>query len=159
VIEMAEEGRGDPVILLLVEDDPADARLIREEIKDSKLLNTMYHVVDGVEAMAFLRNQGKYADMPRPDLILLDLNMPRKDGRQTLKEIKEDPGLKRIPVVVLTVSDSEEDVVKSYDLHANSFVTKPLNLDRFSKVVAGIENFWFEIVKLPPKKESSKREK
>ena len=145
-------GKREPVAILLVEDSPADARLTPEAMKDSKILNKIYHVVDGVEAMAFLRNQGKYAGMPRPDLVLLDLNMPRKDGRQTLKEIKEDPALRRIPVVVLTVSSAEEDIVKSYDLHANCFVTKPLDLDEFSKVVQGIENFWFEIVKLPPEK-------
>ena len=152
-------GKAVPVAILLVEDSPADARLTLEAMKDSKLLNKMYHVGDGVEAMAFLRNQGKYAGMPRPDLVLLDLNMPRKDGRQTLKEIKEDPALKRIPVVVLTVSSAEEDIIKSYDLHANCFVTKPLDLDEFAKVVQGIENFWFEIVRLPPEVKSKTDEK
>jgi chemotaxis family two-component system response regulator Rcp1 len=147
---MTDQRHGDPVILLLVEDNPADARLTQEAMKESKMLNKLYQVEDGVEAMAFLRKQGKYADMPRPDVILLDLNMPRKDGRQTLKEIKEDPELRRIPVVVLTVSSAEEDIMKSYDLHANCFVSKPLDLEMFAKVVAGIENFWFEIVRLPP---------
>lgn len=147
---MTGHKHGDPIILLLVEDNPADARMLKEAMKDFKINNALYHVPDGVEAMAFLRNQGEYAHMPRPDVILLDLNMPRKDGRQTLKEIKEDPDLKRIPVVVLTVSDAEEDIIKSYNLHANCYVTKPLNLDEFSKVVTGIESFWFEIVKLPP---------
>lgn len=147
---MIDRKHGEPIIILLVEDNPADARLVKEAMKEVKINNTLYHVPDGVEAMAFLRSQGGYAKMPRPDLILLDLNMPRKDGRQTLKEIKDDPELKRIPVVVLTVSDAEEDIIKSYDLHANCYVTKPLNLEEFSKVVAGIENFWFEIVKLPP---------
>ena len=156
---MADQRQSDPIILLMVEDNPADARLTEEAMKDCKLLNKIYHVVDGVEAMAFLRKEGKYAGMPRPDVILLDLNMPRKDGHQTLKEIKEDPDLKRIPVIVLTVSDAEQDIIRSYDLHANCFVTKPLNMDGFSKVVAGIENFWFEIVKLPPKRESGKHEK
>ncbi len=147
---MTGRKHGEPITILLVEDNPADARLVNEAMKEIKIRNTLYHVPDGVEAMAFLRKQGEYAKMPRPDVILLDLNMPRKDGRQTLKEIKEDPELKRIPVVVLTVSDAEEDIIKSYNLHANCFVTKPLDLDEFSKVVTGIENFWFEIVKLPP---------
>jgi len=147
---MTPKHYGEPVILLLVEDNPADARLTQEAMKESKIHNKMYHVVDGVEAMAFLRKQGKYAKMPRPDVILLDLNMPRKDGRQTLAEIKEDADLKRIPVVVLTVSDAEEDIIKSYNLYANCFVTKPMDMDEFAKVVTGIENFWFTIVKLPP---------
>lgn len=150
---------GEPITILLVEDNPADARLVKEAMKEVKINNALYHVPDGVEAMAFLRKQGEYAKVPRPDVILLDLNMPRKDGRQTLKEIKEDPELQRIPVVVLTVSDAEEDIIKSYNLHANCFVTKPLDLDEFSKVVKGIENFWFEIVKLPPNGESSRHEK
>ncbi len=148
----------EPITILLVEDNPTDARLVTEAMKDCKLNNTLYHVPDGVEAMAFLRQQGKYTKMPRPDVVLLDLNMPRKDGRQTLKEIKDDPELKRIPVVVLTISDAEEDIIRSYNLHANCFVTKPLNLDEFSRVVKGIENFWFEIVKLPPNGKSSKHE-
>jgi len=147
---MTGQIHGEPITILLVEDNPADTRLIREAMKEVKIYNRLYQVPDGVEAMAFLRKQGEYAKMPRPDLILLDLNMPRKDGRQTLKEIKEDPELQRMPVVVLTVSDAEEDIINSYNLHANCFVTKPLDLDEFSKVVRGIENFWFEIVKLPP---------
>ena len=147
---MTSNRYGEPVIILLVEDNPADARLTQEAMKESKIHNKMYHVVDGVEAMAFLRKQGEYAKMPRPDVILLDLNMPRKDGRQTLAEIKEDEDLKRIPVVVLTVSDAEEDIIKSYNLYANCFVTKPMDMDEFAKVVTGIENFWFTIVKLPP---------
>jgi len=147
---MTGRRQGEPINILLVEDNPTDARLVKEAMKDIKINNILYHVTDGVEAMAYLRKQGDYAKMPRPDVILLDLNMPRKDGRKTLKEIKEDPDLKRIPVVILTVSDAEEDIIKSYNLHANCYVTKPLNLDEFSKVVKGIENFWFEIVKLPP---------
>jgi len=147
---MTGRKNGEPITILLVEDNPADSRLVKEAMKEVKIRNTLYHVPDGVEAMAFLHKQGEYARMPRPDVILLDLNMPRKDGRQTLKEIKADPELRRIPVVVLTVSDAEEDIIKSYNLHANCFVTKPLDLDEFSKVVKGIENFWFEIVKLPP---------
>ena len=147
---MTGRKQGEPINILLVEDNPADARLVKEAMKEVKINNTLYHVPDGVEAMAFLRRQGEYSKMIRPDVVLLDLNMPRKDGRQTLKEIKADPDLRRIPVVILTVSDAEEDILKSYDLHANCYVTKPLNLEEFSKVVAGIENFWFEIVKLPP---------
>ena len=147
---MTDRKHGEPITILLVEDNPADARLVKEAMKEVKINNTLYHVPDGVEAMAFLRRQGEYAKMIRPDVVLLDLNMPRKDGRQTLMEIKADPDLRRIPVVILTVSDAEEDIIKSYDLHANCYVTKPLNLSEFSEVVAGIENFWFEIVKLPP---------
>ena len=141
---------GDPVIILLVEDNPADAELTLEAMKDSKISNEVFHVPDGVEALAFLRKQGKYAKMPRPHLILLDLNMPRKDGLQVLEEIKQDSDLKRIPVVVLTVSEAEQDILKSYDRHANSYISKPLNLDDFARVVKGIEDFWFTIVKLPP---------
>jgi two-component system, chemotaxis family, response regulator Rcp1 len=147
---MTPAKHGDPITNLLAEDNPADAELTIEAMKETKILNTVYHVRDGVEVLGFLRKQGKYADMPRPDVILLDLNMPRKDGRRTLQEIKEDPDLKRIPVVILTVSDAEDDILKSYNLHANCYVTKPMDLDEFSKVVKGIESFWFTIVKLPP---------
>jgi CheY-like chemotaxis protein len=148
---MTQAKQIDPIIILLAEDNPADAELTIEAMKDTKILNRLYHVRDGVEAMEFLHKQGKYTKMPRPDLILLDLNMPRKDGIRTLKEIKEDAGLKNIPVVILTVSELDDDILKSYNLHANSYVTKPLNLDEFAKVVKGIEDFWFTIVKLPPK--------
>ena len=151
---MTGKKRDEPAIILLAEDNPADAELTREAMRESKIRNTLYHVRDGVEVMDFLRNKGEYRDMPRPDVILLDLNMPRKDGRKTLAEIKQDPDLKSIPVVVLTTSDAEEDIIRSYDLHANCYVTKPLDLDEFSKVVAGIENFWFCIVKLPHNKET-----
>lgn len=144
----------DPIIILLAEDNPADAELTMEAMKDTKILNMLYHVRDGAEVMEFLRREGKHAAMPRPDLILMDLNMPRKDGLRTLKEIKEDPDLKSIPVVILTVSSSEEDILKSYNLHANSYVTKPLDLDEFASVVKGIEEFWFTIVKLPSNKET-----
>ncbi len=140
----------EPIIILLVEDSPADARLIRETMKDYKIVNTLHHVKDGIEAMAFLRREDKYAGMPRPDLVLLDLNMPRKDGRETLAEIKADPDLKRIPVVILTVSNADEDVLNSYNLYANCYITKPLDLEEFVKVVKGVENFWFSIVHLPP---------
>ena len=143
----------EPIEILLVEDNPGDARLAVEALKDSKIHNNLYHVKDGVEAMDFLRQRGEYAGMPVPDLILLDLNLPRKDGREVLEEIKEDDELKLIPVVVLTTSEAERDLVRSYDLHANAYVVKPLDLDRFIEVVQAIEDFWFAIVKLPPKAE------
>ncbi len=145
----AESGR--PVEILLVEDNPGDVGLTRETLKDSKLLNHMTVVGDGVEAMALLRREGKYANTTRPDLILLDLNLPKKDGREVLREIKTDEQLRRIPVVVLTTSSAEQDILKTYDLHANCYITKPVNLDQFTAVVKAIEEFWFSIVKLPPK--------
>jgi chemotaxis family two-component system response regulator Rcp1 len=138
-----------PIRLLLVEDSPADARLTRESLKDCKVMVDMQHVKDGVDAMQYLRREGKFADARRPDLVILDLNMPRKDGRETLEEIKADPDLRRIPVVILTISESEEDILRTYNLHANAFITKPIDLEQFSKVVREIENFWFTIVKLP----------
>lgn len=141
---------GSLVEILLVEDNPGDARLAREAWKDAKLLNRLNHVSDGEEALAFLRRQGKYADAPRPALILLDLNLPRKNGREVLSEIKADPELRRVPVVILTSSSAEEDILKTYDLHANCYVTKPVDLDQFSKVAKAIEDFWFTVVKLPP---------
>lgn len=137
------------VDILLVEDNAGDARLAREALKDSKLKNNLFVVGDGVEAMKFLMKEGEYFEVPRPDLILLDLNLPRKDGREVLKEIKESENLKRIPVVILTMSQSEEDIFKSYNLHANCFITKPLDLNQFIKVVQSIEDFWLTIVKLP----------
>ncbi len=141
---------GRPVEILLVEDNPGDVGLTRETLKDSKLLNHMSVVADGVEAMAFLRREGRYADSTRPDLILLDLNLPKKDGREVLAEIKADEQLRRIPVVVLTSSSAEMDILEMYDLHANCFITKPVNPDQFSAVLRAIEEFWFTIVKLPP---------
>ncbi|TSA54156.1 MAG: response regulator [Dehalococcoidia bacterium] len=138
-----------PVRLLLVEDNPDDVRLTRETLKECKMLVDLYHAEDGVEAMEFLRKEGKYAASPRPDLVIMDLNMPRKDGRETLAEMKSDPDLMRIPVVVFTVSDSEEDILKSYNLHANAYITKPIDLEQFSRVVKEIENFWFTVVNLP----------
>jgi two-component system, chemotaxis family, response regulator Rcp1 len=143
----------EPIEILLVEDNPGDARLAVEALKDSKVHNNLYHVKDGVEAMNFLRRRGSYVDVPVPDLILLDLNLPRKDGREVLEEIKEDPELKLVPVVVLTTSEAERDLVRTYDLHANAYVVKPIDLDRFVEVVQAIEDFWFAIVKLPPKNE------
>ena len=141
---------GRPVEILLVEDNPGDVGLTRETLKDSKLLNHISVVEDGVEAMAFLRLEGKYAKATRPDLILLDLNLPKKDGREVLAEIKTDEQLRRIPVVILTTSSAEQDILEMYDLHANCFITKPVNLDQFTTVVNAIEEFWFTIVKLPP---------
>ena len=135
--------------ILLVEDSEGDARLSLEAMRDSKIRNNMHHVADGEEAMAFLRKEGKYSKAPRPDLILLDLNLPKKDGREVLAEIKFDDKLKRIPVVVLTISSAEEDILKSYNLHANCFITKPIDLSQFMKVVHSVEDFWLTIVKLP----------
>ena len=137
------------VEILLVEDNPGDARLAKEALKEAKVRNSLHWVEDGVEAMTFLRRQGKYADAPRPDVILLDLNLPKKDGREVLAEVKEDGDLKRIPVVILTVSDAEEDIIKTYNLHANCYIRKPLDLDRFIEVVKSIEEFWLTIVRLP----------
>jgi len=137
--------------ILLVEDNPADIRLAQEAFKDAKVHNILYTVGDGVEAMAFLRRQGKYADVGRPDLILLDLNLPKKDGREVLAEIKTDEHLKLIPVVILTVSKDEEDILKTYNLHANCYITKPIDFEQFMKVIKTIEEFWLTIVKLPPK--------
>lgn len=138
-----------PLQILLVEDNPGDARLTREALKDGKIYLHLSVVVDGVEAIAFLRHEAPFADAPRPDLILLDLNLPRKDGREVLAEIKADDRLKRIPVVVLTTSAAEQDVLSSYDLHANCYITKPVDLDQFLKVVQWVEDFWLTIVRLP----------
>ena len=138
-----------PVDILLVEDSPTDVLLAQEALEHAKLLNTLHIVSDGVEAMQFLRREGQFADATRPDLILLDLNLPRKDGREVLEEVKNDPELKRIPVVVLTTSKAEEDVLKAYGLHANCYVSKPVDFDQFTNVVRAIENFWFTVVLLP----------
>ena len=140
-----------PVEILMVEDNPGTVRLTQEVMRDSRVRNAMYVVDDGVEALAFLRKQGRYASAPRPDLVLLDLNLPRKDGRETLAEMKQDEELKRIPVVVLTTSRSEDDVLRAYDLHANCYLTKPVGLEDFVKVVKSIENFWIEMATLPPR--------
>lgn len=137
------------VEILLVEDNPGDVRLTVEAFKEGKLANRLHVVKDGIEALAHLRRQGQYATAVRPDLILLDLNLPRKDGREVLAEIKVDADLKRIPVVILTTSTAEQDILKSYDLHANCYITKPVDLDQFIRVVKAIEDFWLEIVKLP----------
>jgi len=146
---MKDQNNIKPVEILLVEDNPGDARLAKEALKESKLINNLHHVIDGVEAMDFLNKKGIYSKSIRPDLILLDLNLPRKDGREVLAEIKNDDSLKRIPVVILTISQAEEDILKSYNLHANCFISKPIDLDQFIKVVKSIEDFWLTIVKLP----------
>jgi chemotaxis family two-component system response regulator Rcp1 len=141
-----------PIEILLVEDNPGDVRLTLEVLKDARVRNNIRMVSDGVAALAYLRHEGDYADAPRPDLILLDLNLPKKNGREVLAEIKTDPALRRIPVVVLTVSKDEEDILKAYDLYANCFITKPINLEQFITVVRSIEDFWLTIVKLPHEK-------
>ncbi len=140
---------GKPIEILLVEDNPGDIRLIQEAFKDAKIRNALNVVGDGVEAMAYLRKQGKYEKLSRPDIVLLDLNLPKKNGREVLKEVKSDEALKSIPVVVLTVSKADEDVIKSYNLHANAYITKPLDFNQFYKVVKIIEDFWLTVVKLP----------
>lgn len=139
----------EPIDVLLVEDDPGDTLMIREAFDDNKVRNTLACVTDGVEAMEYLRREGRYADAPRPDLVLLDLNLPRKDGREVLAEIKGDDDLSTIPVVVLTTSQAEEDVLRSYRLHANAYVTKPVDFDRFIEVVRQIDEFFVTVVKLP----------
>jgi chemotaxis family two-component system response regulator Rcp1 len=139
-----------PIDILLVEDNPGDVELAREALESCKMHNRLHTVDDGEKAMAFLRQQGPYAEVPRPDLILLDLNLPRKDGREVLAEVKADDDLKRIPIVILTTSRAEEDVLKSYNLHANCYITKPMNLDQFLHVVHSIQDFWLSIVVLPP---------
>jgi CheY-like chemotaxis protein len=140
---------GRPVEILLVEDNPGDVRLTQEALREGKVRNNLNVATDGVEALAYLRREGKYADAARPDLILLYLNLPRKDGRQELAEIKADADLKTIPVVILTTSKAVEDILRSYDLHANCYVTKPVDLDQFITVVKSIEDFWLTIVALP----------
>jgi CheY-like chemotaxis protein len=146
---MSDALDGRAVEILLVEDNPGDARLTREALKEGKIRNNLSHARDGVEAMAFLRREGEFHDAPTPDIILLDLNLPRKDGREVLAELKQDPGLRSIPVVVLTTSEAEQDIVKTYDLHANCYITKPVDLDKFIGIVRAIENFWLAVVKLP----------
>jgi CheY-like chemotaxis protein len=146
---MNDLNHGKPIDILLVEDNPGDVRLAQEVFKEAKVKNDLHVVYDGVEALAFLRCEGKYKDAARPDIILLDLNLPKKSGHEVLMEIKSDDKLKRIPVVILTVSKDEEDVIKSYNLYANCFITKPVDLNQFLNVVKAIEDFWLTIVKLP----------
>ena len=136
--------------ILLVEDNPGDARLAIEALGDAKVRNHLHVVEDGVEAMAFLRRQGQYAAVPRPDLILLDLNLPRKDGHEVLAEIKQHADFKCIPVVILTSSAAEQDILQAYNLHANAYITKPVDLEQFLKVIRSIEDFWLVVVSLPP---------
>jgi len=138
------------VEILLVEDNPGDVRLTKEALKEGKVYNNLHWAKDGVEALEFLKRQGKHAKAPRPDIILLDLNLPKKDGREVLALIKKDSDLKQIPVVVLTTSEAEEDVLKSYELHANCYVTKPVDLEKFIHVVQSIDRFWLTVVTLPP---------
>jgi CheY-like chemotaxis protein len=150
---MSHEEHGRPIEILLVEDNPGDVRLTIEAWREGKVLNRLTVARDGEEAMAALRRQGRFANARRPDIILLDLNLPKKDGREVLEEIKEDPNLMVIPVVILTTSQDEQDVLKSYKLHANCYITKPVDLPQFLAVVKAIEDFWFTVVVLPKKKE------
>lgn len=144
------ENKTDRVVnILLVEDNPGDVRLTREALKEGKIINSLHVATDGVEALQFLRHEGKFARSPHPDIILLDLNLPKMAGREVLAKIKSDPNLRRIPVVILTTSKAEEDIIKTYDLHANCYITKPVDLEQFLTVVRSVEEFWFTIVKLP----------
>jgi len=144
------ESVGRPIEILLVEDSPGDVRLTQEVFREGRVRNNLNVVGDGVQALAFLRRQEPYPQAPCPDLILLDLNLPKKDGRSVLEEIKADEKLRRIPIVILTTSNAEEDIVKAYDLHANCYISKPIDLEQFIQVVKSIEQFWLTIVKLPP---------
>lgn len=150
---MSGEEHGRPIEILLVEDNPGDVRLTIEALREGKVLNRLTVAGDGEEAMAVLRREGRFADVRRPDIILLDLNLPKKDGREVLEEIKKDPVLQVIPTVILTTSKDEGDVLKSYKLHANCYITKPVDLSQFLGVVKAIEDFWFTVVVLPKKKE------
>ena len=141
--------RAEPIQILLVEDSPGDVRLTQEVLRDARIANQLHVVGDGEAAMAFLRREGEYADCPRPDLVLLDLNLPRKDGREVLAELHSDPELKVVPVIVLTTSEAEQDILHSYQLAANAYITKPIDLSEFIAVVRSIENFWLSIVRLP----------
>jgi len=146
---------GKPIIILLVEDNPGDVRLTTEALKDCKVANKVFVVIDGEEAIQFLRRKGKHLEAPKPDLILLDWNLPKKNGSEVLAEIKTDEGLKRIPVIVLTTSRASQDILKAYGLHANCYISKPVDLNQFLGAVNTIEDFWFTIVKLPPTKNGS----
>lgn len=138
-----------PVKILLVEDNEGDIRLTREALKEGKVHNDLYITRDGIDALKFLNKHERYKDVPRPDLILLDLNLPKMDGRELLEKIKEDASLRRIPVVILTTSEDEADIIRSYELHANCYITKPVNMEQFIGVVRSVEDFWFSIVRLP----------
>lgn len=148
---MGAPAKGNLIDILMVEDNPADARLTAEAFRDAKVLNHMTVVGDGEAAMEYLHRRGRYAQATRPDLILLDLNLPKKDGREVLAEIKSDPDLRRIPVVVLTTSDDQRDILRAYDLHVNAYITKPVDLDQFMRIVEAVEDFWLSVVKLPSK--------
>jgi len=147
---MSESSQAQPVEILLAEDNPGDVKLTEKALERGQVLNNLHVVNDGVEAIEFLHREGEYADSPRPDLILLDLNMPRKGGIEVLEAIEDDPSLSRIPIVVLTSSEAEEDIVQSYDLHANAYLTKPVDFDGFLDIVGRIEDFWLSVVKMPP---------
>ncbi len=147
---MNEINKFKAVEILLIEDNPGDVRLTIEALKESKIINNLNVVEDGIEAILYLKKDNKYKDKPRPDLIILDLNLPKKDGREVLGEIKSDDNLKQIPVVILTTSEAEEDIIKTYELHANCYITKPVNMEQFIKVVKSVGDFWFSIVMLPP---------
>lgn len=147
---MQTQVAAEPIDILLVEDSPTDVILTQEALEEGKILNRLHVVMDGAAAISFLKREGPYADSPRPDLILLDLNLPKKSGQEVLEVIKNDEDLKTIPVVVLTTSHAEEDILKSYKLHANCYLTKPVDLDEFIGVVRSIESFWLSLVKLPP---------
>jgi CheY-like chemotaxis protein len=148
---MTESSEGRPVEILLAEDNPGDVRLTEKALEKGKVLNNLHVVNDGVEALEFLRQEAEYGDAPRPDLLLLDLNMPRKGGQEVLEAMKGDESLRRIPVVVLTSSEAEEDIIESYDLHANAYLTKPVDFDGFVDIVSSIEDFFLTVVKRPPK--------
>ena len=148
---MTQPKRTEPIDILLVEDDPADIRLTQEALKEAKVANDLHVTTDGEQALQFLRQEGRFSAAPRPDLILLDLNLPKKGGREVLASIKGDQKLKRIPVVVLTTSKAEEDILRSYELNCNSYVTKPVDLEQFIEMVKSIDNFWLSVVTLPPK--------
>ncbi|MFQ5752746.1 MAG: response regulator [bacterium] len=147
---MALPLNGPPVEILLVEDSPGDVRLTQEALKEGKVRNHLHVVTDGVEAVKFLRHEEPYVNVPRPDLIMLDLNLPKKDGCEVLADIKADSNLRRVPVVILTTSDAEQDILNSYNLHANCYITKPVDMEQFITVVKYIEDFWLTIVRLPP---------
>lgn len=142
-----------PVDILLVEDNPGDVRLTQEALKEGKIFSNLHVTKDGIEAMAFLRREGKYSDAVRPDLILLDLNLPKKDGREVLAEIKGDKKFRKIPVVILTTSKAEEDIHQAYDLHGNCYITKPVDLDQFMQVIQSIQSFWLTLVEFPPRED------
>lgn len=148
---MSDMKLGKPIDILMVEDDPEDVQLTRDALKNGKFLNALHVMSDGEEALAYLKRQGRHADAARPDLILLDLNLPKMNGRELLQEIKKDPELKIIPVVILTTSEEDKDVLESYQLYANCYIIKPVDLDQFVRVAKSIESFWLTIVKLPPK--------